>query len=206
MTTLDHNLLNKIRSIKRLRDRAGTDGEKDAAQHKLTILLAKHKLTEADVPLDHTERRRRSYEDTFRTARQQQQDFWDMMDRLRREAQFRPRGPRHSATDDPFIRTDAPLRKSPTSRARFEKAFGGPISHTAWNVVKRAQRHSIIIYSPSNKAAYARAFYETAAYTIRARFAHLPTPYGRVKSKNAAGRQAGYYFAERVDLNLFTTP
>lgn len=47
---LDPNLLNKIQSIKALRDRAATDGEKDAAQHKLTLILAKHKLTEQDIP------------------------------------------------------------------------------------------------------------------------------------------------------------
>lgn len=47
---LDPNLLNKIQSIKTLRDRAGTEGEKDAAQNRLVIILAKHKLTEQDIP------------------------------------------------------------------------------------------------------------------------------------------------------------
>lgn len=47
---MNPHLLNKIQSIKTLRDRAATEGEKDAAQHKLTLILAKHKLTEQDIP------------------------------------------------------------------------------------------------------------------------------------------------------------
>lgn len=93
MTQIDPKLLNKLRAIKALRDRAGTDGERDAAQHKLTIIMAKHKLTEQDVPSDSFSTRGRISFHHQRTTHQKmsdfrgnphpdpQRDFWDKLNR-----------------------------------------------------------------------------------------------------------------------------
>lgn len=86
MPHIDSKLLSKIQSIKTLRDRAGTDGERDAAQGKLTLILAKHKLTEQDIPEPGFSTRGRSQEYTSsrrpgrsENARNFEKDFFQTM-------------------------------------------------------------------------------------------------------------------------------
>lgn len=79
MPPIDPNLLNRIRAVKTLRDRAGTDGEKDAAQHRLMFILAKHKLTESDIPSDSfsTRGRETTHQKMSDFRRKSTSSFWD---------------------------------------------------------------------------------------------------------------------------------
>lgn len=212
---MNPHLLNKIQSIKALRDRATTDGEKDAAQNRLTIVLAKHKLTEQDIPDPNFSTRNRytppprprprrgSTESDFDSSfAQTMREFEEAIQRARREAEEygRPRNPH-------------PPRKTPTGergnlsrpQIRFEEALGKAVSKNSWYYIcKPAQVKASRIHKPQNKAAFSRAFYEAAGYRIRERLNPQRPFYVRQKSKNKIGEEAGKQFADAVDLRHFS--
>jgi hypothetical protein len=208
MPLIDTHLLNKIESIKTLRDRAGTEGEKDAAQNKLTLILAKHKLTEQDIPSPDFSTRGRPFSppqrrrsgSTFNQAR------WDdIFNQMRKAAAATPPHGRRDTSRPPGHERSPRNRKN---RERFEASFGRPINDYAWDLVLNDFRKVKVLVNPKNPAAFARAYMESAALQIRDRIRRdriPPTYFRRVaKSKNPQGMERGLDFAERVDLSLFS--
>lgn len=182
---LDPNLLNKIQSIKTLRDRAGTEGEKDAAQHKLTLIMAKHKLTEQDIPNPDFSTRSRYYEYTPKP--------------------FNDRKEYRGYQNSKRKHTSSRKKPNQADRKRFEKSFGTPVTSDAWFIVLEAMRHSQKSRQPSNPNAFRRAFLENSALAIQARTKGLAVNRSQhTKSSNADGKASGLNFAERVDLSLFS--
>lgn len=222
--TMTNAPIKKIQAIKTLRDRAATEGEKDAAQHKLTLILAKYQLTEQDIPDPHfSTRGRPSFRPrsaAYESAQSFQETFDATMRDFRRAAEAEQRRARQTSDeyktwtgsfgDEPSrgrTTADPPPRKSKgkiNSRQRFEQALGAHVTNIAWRYVKREHVHAARSDAPPNKAAYARAFYEASAYTIRARMTNkLSNPPMQTKSKNAEGIRAGMRFGDRANLGLF---
>lgn len=209
MPIVDTHLLNKIRSVKALRDKGATDGERDAAQQRLVVLLAKHKLTEQDIPPDSFSSRGRSYTPPPRrrprTSAAEADEWAKGWERTMREfheaAYAQSRGQQQSHRPPPH-RTEHGVKKKPPGQMRFEKAFGRPISTQAWHYVKLHQTKAQKKYKPSNPNAFSRAFYEYAAASLRGRI------YGahafRSKTSNPEGQSAGQHFGENASLSMFT--
>lgn len=207
---MNPNLLNKIQAIKALRDRAGTDGEKDAAQHKLVLLLAKHKLTEQDIPDPNFSTRQRYTPPPHPRSRPRsrqthqasgfnaaaEQEVWDDLFRKFREA---------TQASHPPPRQSPPRRgvRGQKNRERFEKTLGRPISTQAWTLIYFDFARSKRATNPDNPAAFARAYMESAAIEIDSRIEKAWIRRA-AKSKNPEGADAGVAFADRVDLTLFT--
>lgn len=205
---MDQHLLKKIQSIKTLRDRAATEGEKDAAQNRLTMILAKHKLTEQDIPDPNRRHTARPFIPGFDFA-----GFEDILAEFRRAAErnqddFIKRTQSRTRDD---VRPPASDKGKKTSRARFEQALGKKVSQAAWNVVRSSKRQAQRIDGPSNPAAYARAFYEGAGIGLRNRLTDADVslytdPHKhKLKSNNPEGVAAGFAFAEKVTLSWFDT-
>lgn len=217
---MNPNLLNKIQSIKTLRDRAATEGEKDAAQNRLTLILAKHKLTEQDIPDQSFSTRGRpsprtppdfsgfdfsAFEDIlseFRRAAEAATGYGSSQSRPRStpdDTEWEPSRGRRTRDD---MRTPTGKGKK-TARERFEKVLKSRVSDPSWNIVRKAHKKASRLDAPSNKAAYARAFYESAAYRIRERAQSSGPFHSYIKSKNAAGIAAGSRWADDVSLTYF---
>jgi hypothetical protein len=214
---IDRHLLNKIRSVKALRDKGATDGERDAAQQRLIVLLAKHKLTEQDIPPDSfsTRARHSSQRSPRPSNRQRSQSrawspdwdaaFEETLRRFREAAKAQGSGVRfedHPHTPPPH-RTEHGVKKKPPGQVRFENAFGRPISTQAWKIVKHAQTAAQKKDHPHNANAYSRAFYEEAAFELRGRL-NGPWLYPKPKSTNPQGKAAGQHFGQSTSLDVFT--
>jgi hypothetical protein len=181
----DHHFYNKVRAIIALRDRGATQGEKDAAQNRLVLILARHKLTESDIPPDPFS----SSRPRFRPP-----PSWTTSPNWRKE------GRRARAQSRP--RPESPRKGKLQPRQRFEKALGKHVTDLQWRRIKRAQRLSAAQRDLSNPAAYQRAFYEAFAYTMRARIENHTDYYAR-KSKNTFGLQDGREAAEAITVDFF---
>lgn len=227
--SIDPHLLNKIQAIKILRDRGGTEGEKDAAQHKLTLLMAKHKLTEQDIPdPDFSTRGRYTYKasdfknfnDAFRKAyrppprEQQRSTFSDGVFTFptSKKVQWKGKLLYNMAKARGYTTFSRYITPEPTNKVKIkwvvEFPFGDPsqqdfrdLFHRLIPQLKRACVNARKVRHPKNPNAWDRAFYHAATHVIRERIAlHAIPDHKGAKLKDRVAYDSGRIAGEQVSL------